>query len=320
MNERRADELSDENPRSQLSTPVRFDPSGPYETEEYDLPFAHPGGLELLARIYRPKGLAQERLPALVDAHGGAWCKFDRRLGAICSRGLAACGLVVASVDFRQAPDYQHPLGSADVAAGVRFVRANAAKLDVDPDRIGLMGGSSGGHLALLAAIKPNAPEHRVTPIVVEGPGDGRDVDASVSCVLALWPVSDPLARYQWAVSQRHVPPEDPPGFNPLGLIEGHLGYFGSEAVMEAASVHHCLARGEAQSLPPVWVAQPEVDQNVPSKITEALVAAYRKAGGEIECRVFPGTTHAFGYFPGPDTDWCIEAMRAFVAQHLRPR
>ena len=94
---------------------------------------------------------------------------------------------------------------------------------------------------------------------------------------------SDMLARYRWAVSQRHVPPKDPPGFNPLGLIEGHLGYFGSEEVMEEASVHHCLARGEAQSLPPVWVAQPEVDQNVPSEITNGLVAAYRKAGGAIE-------------------------------------
>jgi acetyl esterase len=301
-------------------TPVRFDPSGPYETEEYDVPFARPGGMELLARIYRPKGIVQEPLPALVDVHGGAWCKFDRRLGAVYNRALAACGLVVASVDFRQAPDHQHPLGSADVGAGVRFVRANAATLYVDPDRIGLMGGSSGGHLALLAAIKPNVPEHRVTPIEVEGTGEGREVDASVACVLALWPVSDPLARYRWAVSQRHVPPEDPPGFNAPGLIDGHLGYFGSEEVMEEASVHHCLARGEAQSLPPVWVAQPEVDQNVPSEITEALVAAYREAGGEIECTMFPGTTHAFGYFPGPDTDRCIEGMRAFVARHLRPR
>jgi acetyl esterase len=299
---------------------VRFDPLGPYETEEHDVPFACPGGVNLLARIYRPKGIAQEPLPALVDVHGGAWCKFDRRLGAVYDRGLAASGIVVAAVDFRQAPDHQHPLGSADVAAGVRFVRANAARLDVDPDRIGLVGGSSGGHLALLAAIKPNTPEHRVTPIEVEGTGEGRDVDASVSCVLALWPVSDPLARYRWVMSQRHVPPKDPPGFDAPGLIAGHLDYFGSEEVMEEASVHHCLARGEAQVLPPVWVAQPEFDQNVPSSITEELVAAYRKAGGAIECTVFPGTTHAFGYFPGPDTDRCIEAMRAFVALHMGRR
>jgi acetyl esterase len=312
--------VSNETRRGHSSRGVLFDASGPYDTEEYDVPFACPDGAELMARIYRPTGMVEEPLPGLVDVHGGAWCKFDRKLGAVYDRGLAACGLVVVAVDFRQAPDHQHPLGSADVAAGVRFVRANAARLGVDPDRIGLVGGSSGGHLALLAAIKPNVPEHRGTPIKVDGTSDGRDVDASVSCVLALWPVSDPLTRYRWAVSQRDVPPEDPPGFNPLGLIDGHLGYFGSEERMEEASVHHCLARGEAQSLPPVWVGQPEVDQNVPSEITEALVAAYRKAGGEIECKVFPGTTHAFGYFPGPDTDECIAAMREFVALHLGSR
>jgi acetyl esterase len=102
------------------STAVRFDASGPYETEEYDVPFACPAGVELMARIYRPMGMVQDRLPALVDVHGGAWCKFDRQLGAVYDRGLAACGLVVVAVDFRQAPDHQHPLGSADVAAGAR--------------------------------------------------------------------------------------------------------------------------------------------------------------------------------------------------------
>ena len=60
--------------------------------------------------------------PAVIDVHGGAWTRGDRATGAIHCRALAACGLVVASVDFRQGPDHQHPAASRDVAAGVRYV------------------------------------------------------------------------------------------------------------------------------------------------------------------------------------------------------
>ena len=81
---------------------VRFDPAAPYEVEEVDAPFARPGGPELLARIYRPKGDPVAPLAALVDVHGGAWSRGDRTTGAYHGRALAASGLLVVSLDFRQ--------------------------------------------------------------------------------------------------------------------------------------------------------------------------------------------------------------------------
>ena len=295
----------------------QFDPSGPYEVEEADVPFARPAAIELLARVYRPKGEARSPMPALVDVHGGAWTRNDRTTGAAYDRALAACGAVVVALDFRQGPDHQHPAASADVAAGVRWVRAHARRLGVDPRRIGLVGSSSGGQLALLVGLAPGTPAHAGTPIVTpEGSLDDTPSDDSVACVLALYPVADPLARYRYVLGREAEPPP-PSGFNAKGLITSHRGYFKDEAAMEQASVTRLVARGESRARPPVWIAQPEADDNVPAAITEAFVRAYQEAGGAIEHVRFPGARHSFIQQPGPDTDRCIALMRDFVARRL---
>src|SRR2546422_4012758 len=124
---------------------IRFDPAAPYEVEEADAPFARPAGKELLARVYRPKGEAEAPLAALVDVHGGAWSRGGRTTGVHHGRALAASGLVVVSLDFRQGSEHKHPAGSADVAAGVGYVRAPAPPLRGDPRGIALLGGPRGG-------------------------------------------------------------------------------------------------------------------------------------------------------------------------------
>jgi acetyl esterase/lipase len=296
---------------------IRFDSSAPYEVEESDVPFARPAGMELLARIYRPKGRPAAPLAALVDVHGGAWTRFDRTVGVFHGRGLAACGLVVISLDFRQGPDHQHPAGIADVAAGVRWTRAHARELEIDPQRIGLTGHSSGGHLALLVAVRPGAEEQRGTPIVMpDGSLDGGDHDDSVGVVLALYPVTDPLARYRYVLGRRAEPPS-PSGFDAQRLIDAHHGYFKDEAAMAEASVTRIVGSGLARALPPVWLAQPEHDDNVPAAITEAFVQAYDKAGGRLERAHLPGARHGFIQRAGSDTDKCIALMRDFIGRQL---
>ena len=293
---------------------IRFDPAAPYEVEEADAPFARPAGKELLARVYRPKGEAEAPLAALVDVHGGAWSRGDRKTGVHHGRALAASGLVVVSLDFRQGSEHKHPAGSADVAAGVRYVRAHARRLGLDPRRIALVGGSSGGHLALLGGLKPGAPEHAGTPIVSpDGSVDATAGDESVAFVLALYPVADPLARFRYVVGRQ----DDGSGFDAKRLIAAHHGYFADEAAMAAASVTRVVAAGEARALPPVWVAQPELDDNVPATITEALVRAYQQAGGQIERVHFPGARHGFIQQPSADSDKAIAMMRDFIGRHL---
>ncbi len=300
-----------------MTTSIRFDPSAPYDVDESDVPFARPGGVELLARVYRPRGEPAAPLAALVDVHGGAWSRNDRTSGAVHGRALAASGLVVASLDFRQGPEHKHPAASADVAAGVRWVRAHAQRLGVDPRRVGIVGSSSGGQLALLQAVKPGAPEHAGTPILLPdgslGAGPAND---SVELVLALYPVADPLARYRYVLSRPDEPPQ-PSGFSAKRLIDAHRGYFADEAAMAAASVTRVVSSGEARGLPPAWVAQPDLDDNVPAAITEALIVAYQRAGGQIERAHFPGARHGFIGNASADTSKAIALMLQFTGAHM---
>jgi acetyl esterase/lipase len=293
---------------------VRFDQSAPYEVDEQDTPFARPGGQELLARIYRPKGEAERPLAAVVDVHGGAWSRNDRTSGAVHGRGLAASGLVVVSLDFRQGSAHKHPAASADVAAGVRYVRAHAGRLGIDPRRVGIVGSSSGGQLALLAGLKPGVPEHAGTPIVTPGGSlDAGAGDESVAFVIALFPVADPLARFRYVVGRQ----DDGTGFDAKRLIAAHNGYFTSEAQMAEASVTRVVAARESRALPPVWLAHPELDDNVPAAITDAFVAAYQAAGGSIERVHFPGARHGFTGQASADTDKALAMMRDFIGRQL---
>ena len=293
---------------------VRFDPAAPYEVEETDVPFARPEGLELLARIYRPRGEPAAPLAALVDVHGGAWSRGDRTTGAHHCRALAASGLVVVSLDFRQGGEHKHPAANADVAAGVRFTRSRARALGIDPTRIGLVGSSSGGQLVLLAAVKAGSDEHAGTPIVLPDGSRGATFgDDAVAFVVALYPVADPLARYRYAVGRQN----DGTGFDATRLVNAHHGYFKDEAAMAEASVTRIVESGEARALPPAWVAQPELDDNVPPAITEALVRAWQQAGGEMERVHFPGARHGFIQQASADADRAVTLIRGFIGRRL---
>src|SRR5438093_482323 len=137
--------------------------------------------------------------------------------------------------------------------------------------------------------------------------------DDAVAFVVALYPVADPLARYRYAIGRQN----DGSGFDATRLVNAHHGYFKDEAAMAEASVTRIVESGEARALPPAWVAQPELDDNVPPAITEALVRAWQQAGGEIERVHFPGARHGFIQQPGADSARAITLIRGFIGRRL---
>jgi hypothetical protein len=137
-----------------------------------------------------------------------------------------------------------------------------------------------------------------------------------VGYALALYPVADPLARYRYVLG-RQQEPVSPGGFNAAGFIASHRGFFADEAAMAAASVTRVVAAREHTALPPVWLAQPEFDDNVPPAITEALVRAYQEAGGTLEREHFSGARHGFITRAAPETEKAIALMRDFIGRHL---
>jgi acetyl esterase/lipase len=288
-----------------------FDPAGGWDVRVEDRVFARPNDGELLATVYRP--VAPGPWPALVDVHGGAWTYFDRTVDAYIDRALAASGMVVVAVDFRMGPSHRFPTAVADVVAGIRWTKAHAAELDAGVDRIGLIGGSSGGHLLMLAAMNPDAPAFGTT--AVDAP---PDVDATVAYALPLWPILDPAGRYRYLLDRVRTPtPSHDPFFQPERLIDAHHGFFGDEAAMLRASALRVVEDGEARRLPPIWIAHPELDENVTLAMSERFVAAYRRAGGKAELELFPGVGHGFANFGGGAADACIARMCGFIGGQI---
>ena len=234
------------------------------------------------------------------------------------NRALAERGFVVVAIDFRQAPHFQHPAGSADVTRAVRWIRESADLLGADASRIGLVGSSSGGHLALLAACRPDESEHLEPDSGAVRHPDTEPTSAAVSCVAALWAPVDPLARYRFALDRLDSGPPEL-GERYAALVEGSMGYFGSEPVMHGASIARIVEAGEARTLPPLWICYPGEDTNVPRPIVEHLRDAWAAAGGLVEMTVYKGQSHGFGHQPGTATDVFMEDLSSFFARHLGP-
>ncbi len=280
------------------------------EVNVSDVIWAKPEGLDLQARIYRHPDTASQPVPILIDVHGGAWGAYDRTAGAHYAQALTTPDLTVISIDFRQSPDFQHPSGSADVAGAVRWVRLNANTLNADPERIGLIGSSSGGHLALLAALRPDHPSHKGTPISDASGAFALhdDLSAEVDYVVAMWPVSDPAARYRYA--QRSGQDR---------LAELTERYFPDEYAMWDASVPRIVTAGEAETLPPILVVQPGMDSNIPQDMTFDLLRAWQARGGKLDYVFYPGEPHAFGHFPSAATDNLTRTIADFIGRQNKP-
>lgn len=268
------------------------------------LTYGRVDGLDLLAERYETYDSASRLGRAVVMVHGGAWTSNDRHSHDVLCRDLASSGFTVFSLDFRDGRNGKHPCAVQDITAGIRYVRAMAAEFEVDPDRIGLVGSSSGGHLVLLAGILPDIDAHRGTPIAAAV--DAESVSAEVCCVVALWPVADPLFRFRYA--QRVGRGE---------LVDAHRRYYRDEAHMRQASVQRALRDGEAQCLPPLMVVQPGEDANVPRQMTLELVREYQDAGGSLTYLFYPGLPHAFAYQASPDTTRLGREVRTFAKSHL---
>ena len=167
-----------------------------YEYTTQDVEYLRHGDRRFMARLFKPQGAGP--FPAVIELHGGAWCNGDLNECQIYAEGFARAGLAVASIDFRHASD-GYPTSLADINYAIRWVKAHAAELNTRADLIGVAGQSSGGHLAMLAAMRPNDPRYASIP------GFDPKIDATVRAVAMLWPVINPLSRYRHALRAREL-------------------------------------------------------------------------------------------------------------------
>jgi len=277
-------------------------PLGTYEVETEDVVYLRHGDKEFPARIYRPVG--DGPFPAVAEAHGGAWCMGSYTNNDAINRAVASGGIVVAALEFRNPPDAAYPGSVADINYGIRWLKANAAEFHSKPEWIGAMGTSSGGHLAVLAAMRPDDARYAAIPL----PGP-KNLDASAAYVVTLWPVICPLGRYQ--VYQRRLA-ADPGNEGFSGVLANHDKYWQSEDAMAEGSPNLALQRGDALALPDMLYLQNPADTMHPRENLESFTAGYRKAGGTVTVEFFEGPQYDH-MRAEPDTPSSRQAFQTLI-------
>jgi len=131
---------------------------------ETDVVYSRIGSTEIKMDIYHPAKPVRTPAPAVLVIHGGAWMSGMRTDMAAMARAFADKGVVAVTPSYRLAPASLWPAMLDDVQTAVRFLRANSAKYNIDPKRIGAAGASAGGHLALFLGFRdtrdPNPKEY----------------------------------------------------------------------------------------------------------------------------------------------------------------
>ena len=216
-----------------------------FQFDVEDVEYLRHGDNALLARVFKPKG--EGPFPALVECHGGAWCLSDRFSEKLRHEAMASNGIVSIALDFRSGNEAPYPASVQDINYAVRWAKLNARALKTRPDLVGISGQSSGGHLAMLVAMRPHDPRYTAIPLPAGSPAH----DATVRCVVMSWPVINPLSRYRMAKRAQAV--ANPPEW-PKSIIGRQDAYWRSEANMAEGNPMLALERGEDVLTPPaVW-------------------------------------------------------------------
>ena len=276
-----------------------YDPNTNYEIKIWEEDFRQVPTRMLLARICQPVG--DGPFPALLDLHGGAWAGKDRFANVAMAEAMARSGILTVSVDLRLSGEAPYPASVQDANYGVRWLKSRAPEWNGDPATLGVLGSSSGGHVAQLLGMRPADPRYNALPLE----GD-PEIDASVNYVATRSPISDPLARYENAVAKGRTE-----------MVERHHVYFDPFEAIEEGNPQLILERGEPVSLPPMLIMQGGLDDNVLPAFQIKFGETYRAAGGECQVEIFEGSGHTWVLEDGAQTERAHEMVRQFIAQQL---
>jgi len=280
--------------------PTAYNPAAKFDIKIWETEFRKTPSRTLMARIYQPQGAGP--FPALLDLHGGAWNDKDRFANEPMDDAIARSGVLVVAIDLRLGHEAPYPASVQDANLGIRWLKAMAAEWKGDPATVGVLGSSSGGHVAQLIGMRPHDPRYCALPLAGH-----PNIDATVPYVATRSPISDPYARYQNAENRKRTE-----------MMQKSKTYFNPWETVFEANPQQMLDRKEKVSLPPMLIMQGALDDNVLPAIQEKFAASYRAAGGECQLDVFEGCGHIWVADPGPQTDRAHEMVKAFIARQLR--
>lgn len=259
-----------------------------------DVVYDHVSGVPLRFDHYRTRK-ADGPAPCVVVIHGGAWSRGDPSQAAGNALHFARRGISTVSISYRLAPEHRFPAQLDDVRRGLRWVRAHAGELGVDPDRLALLGLSAGAHLALL--------------LHVAGPVEGLASTLPPSLAGVPESVRAVIGHYGPYDLSRTRPVGD---WDPMGDLFGERARE-PEVLHLASPVRHV-----ANATAPILLIHGTADDVVSHRESVRLHEALRAAGKSSELLLLEGAPHAFQVqWKGEANRRANEAMDEFLGRHL---
>ena len=238
-----------------------------------DVTYARYGDRTLEMDIYRPKG-EWGALPAVVCIHGGGWAKGDRTSHAKIAQALAARGYVAATISYRLSGEAPFPAQIYDCKAAVRFLRANAKTYGINPDQIGAIGLSAGGHLTALLATSGGVKE-------LEGNGGHAQFSSTIQAAVPMGAQTDLLSD-----RTREISAIEARGKIWRQFLGGALA--DQPDTYRLASPLHHLDKAD----PPIWLITGQNDD--PSTHATAFRQRMQQLGLQSDLTIIPDAPHAF--------------------------
>jgi acetyl esterase/lipase len=260
-------------------------------TIEEGVVFGTAAGRDLRCDIFTPPG-SPRRAPGVLLLHGGGWRSGDRSQLRGYGILLGREGYVCVASEYRLAPAHHWPAHLHDVKAALRWMRANADRLGIDPERIAVSGNSAGAHLALMLAATPGEPEF-------EGEGGNPAVATEVAAVIAIYPPTD----------LTHLVGTDPQSDDAVRT------FLGPAVIAETARRASPIAYARAD-FPPTLLIHGTADTVVNYRESLRMFEALEAAGAPVELHLYAGQPHAFDAAAAFGRQ-CAQIMRLFLDRHV---
>jgi acetyl esterase/lipase len=261
-------------------------------TFERGIEYANPDNEHLQLNLARPKS-PEGPLPTILCIHGGGFRAGTRESYDKLCLALAQHGYAAATITYRLAPKYPFPAAVHDCKAAVRFLRAEHAKYGIDAMRIGVMGGSAGGHLALFLGVTGNVR-------AVEGDAGSVGQSSAVNCVVSYFGPSDLTQSYGKSVDAAEVLP---------------LFFGGDLSTKRREHIFGSPLYWVTPSAPPTLCIHGTDDKYVAYEQAQWMVDRLKACMVEAELLTLPGAGHGF---KGEDAKKADAAMIEFFDRHLK--
>ena len=248
------------------------------------------GESRLQLDLYLPKGRTKAT-PAVIFIHGGAWKSGKRSDMKFYCVKFAEKGYVTATITYRLTGQAPFPAAVHDVKCAVRWLRANAAKYQVDPKRIVASGNSAGGHLSMMIGYSDDPS--------LEGNGGNRDVSSQVCAVVNFYGPTDLTTDF--AKEQ--------------GVLEDFMGGKAFEEALDAYKLASPLF-SLTQDDPPTLIFHGTIDSTVPIAQADKLADRLKELGIDYVYERYDGWPHAMDLAEAVNRR-CVHQMGQFFNKHI---